>query len=214
MGTTDDRLDGFITEQVARYLRSVEENERLNLSAFLDMCESPIERYMGAALAYMEAESFGVRPIACWLNTKIYGRQFDSKDLEHGNCFIWVSPQHPIEVGGSAYRVDFLIAAKPYHTDEVFYVVVECDGHAFHERTKDQAQRDKARDRAMTAEGLMVFRFTGAEIYADANKCASEIAAFLNELASRSWERSELCKDFDRWLEEQYSAADRQGGER
>lgn len=78
------------------------------------------------------------------------------------------------------YRVDFLISGKTANGDDVF-VVVECDGHDFHERTKAQAARDKSRDRKLQSLGLPVLRFTGSEIWADANGCAEEVHNFLIE---------------------------------
>lgn len=63
-----------------------------------------------------------------------------------------------------------------------YVCIVECDGHDFHERTKEQAQRDRARDRAFQAAGIPVFRFTGSEIYASPTKCAREVKRFLNNL--------------------------------
>ena len=54
-------------------------------------------------------------------------------------------------------------------------VVVECDGHEFHERTKQQSQHDKRRDRFMQKEGFQVLRFTGSEIVKDPYACAVEI---------------------------------------
>lgn len=59
-------------------------------------------------------------------------------------------------------------------------IVVECDGHNFHERTKDQARHDKERDRWMLSKGIRVFRFTGSEIFADPIKCAMEVVEFTN----------------------------------
>ena len=56
-------------------------------------------------------------------------------------------------------------------------LVVECDGHEFHERTKEQAQRDKSRDREIMAAGFRTLRFTGSEIYRNAEKCALEVDA-------------------------------------
>lgn len=55
------------------------------------------------------------------------------------------------------------------------YVFVECDGHDFHERTKEQAERDRSKDRAIQAAGIPIFRFTGREIYPDVGKCAGEV---------------------------------------
>jgi len=53
-------------------------------------------------------------------------------------------------------------------------VIVECDGHDFHERTKEQAARDRSRDRALQAGGFHVLRFTGSEIHREPLKCALE----------------------------------------
>ena len=55
-------------------------------------------------------------------------------------------------------------------------LVVEVDGHEFHERTRFQAARDRQRDRAMIAEGFRVIRFTGQEVYRAAEACAQEVA--------------------------------------
>lgn len=66
------------------------------------------------------------------------------------------------------YRADFTLmgcAAK---------VVVECDGHDFHEKTKEQAARDKKRDRYMTEAGYKVLRFAGSEIYSNPFECARQ----------------------------------------
>ena len=58
-------------------------------------------------------------------------------------------------------------------------LVVECDGHAYHERTKEQAKRDRSRDRLLQEQGYTVFRFTGSEIVTDPCACASQIMVWL-----------------------------------
>lgn len=58
-------------------------------------------------------------------------------------------------------------------------VVIECDGHDFHERTKEQAAHDRGRDRWMQANGWSVLRFTGSEIHRDPHRCAEEAISFL-----------------------------------
>lgn len=65
-------------------------------------------------------------------------------------------------------------------------VVVECDGHEFHERTKDQAARDKKRDRILQEEGFHVLRFTGSEIWKDAGGCARQVDAFVKKHLERA----------------------------
>ena len=73
------------------------------------------------------------------------------------------------------YRVDFAVVDPSAGT----FVAIECDGYEFHERTKEQVQRDKARDRALTAAGWRVLRFTGSEVWSDPAACVREIVAML-----------------------------------
>ena len=68
------------------------------------------------------------------------------------------------------YRADFLIEFSGRK------IVVECDGHDFHEKTKAQAAHDRARDRYMQGLGYRVYRYTGSEIWKDVQKCVQEIA--------------------------------------
>jgi len=77
-------------------------------------------------------------------------------------------------------RTDFIFAHKNWRRGNVFRLVVECDGHDFHERTKEQAARDRARDRMLQDKGWGVFRFTGSEIWKDPMGCAFQIADWLD----------------------------------
>lgn len=77
-----------------------------------------------------------------------------------------------VELDG--WRVDFLVSTRA-GTDSREFLIVECDGHEFHERTKDQAAKDRARDREFQAKGYTVFRFTGSEIWRDPCGCADQI---------------------------------------
>ncbi len=54
-------------------------------------------------------------------------------------------------------------------------VLLECDGHDFHERTKEQAARDRSFDRKVQAAGGTFLRFTGAEIVKSPRACAVEV---------------------------------------
>jgi very-short-patch-repair endonuclease len=82
-----------------------------------------------------------------------------------------VLPQ--VQVG--PYRVDFLI--KMLGDPDGVGVIVECDGHDFHERTKEQAERDRKRDRDLGSQGYRVLRFTGRELWRDPHSCADEAMA-------------------------------------
>lgn len=138
-------------------------------SVMVDMCESPIEAILGTHL--MALSAFG-------LPTEfIVGPSSRSQYLTPAGDMVFVMAQQPI----GKYRADFVVQL---FLEGVLRstVVVECDGHDFHERTKEQASRDRSRDRAMTADGYTVMRFTGAEIHKDAAACAAEVEGFLQEV--------------------------------
>ncbi len=81
------------------------------------------------------------------------------------------------------FRVDFLIsqyatwgrAPQDGRSEGWRSLIVECDGHDFHERTKEQAAKDKSRDRSLVMSGYEVFRFTGSELWRDPLKCAFQV---------------------------------------
>jgi very-short-patch-repair endonuclease len=75
------------------------------------------------------------------------------------------------------YRVDFLISQGDTE------LIVECDGHDFHERTQEQAASDRSRDRYLQACNYVVFRFTGQEIFRDVEGCAKEVCEFIDKRA-------------------------------
>jgi very-short-patch-repair endonuclease len=81
------------------------------------------------------------------------------------------------------FRVDFLIAAMMENGD--FAIGIECDGHDYHDRTKEQAARDKKRDRAIKLAGWEIIRFTGSEIIKDARSCAKEVMHQLIAMSKR-----------------------------
>jgi Protein of unknown function (DUF559) len=58
-------------------------------------------------------------------------------------------------------------------------VVVECDGFSAH-RFKKNFERDRKRDRVLTAKGFEVLRFSGAEINTDPIRTATELFSFLS----------------------------------
>lgn len=92
------------------------------------------------------------------------------------------------------YRPDFMLwrwYADPLSFDPIKSprVIVECDGHDFHDKTREQAARDKSRDRELQAAGFYVLRFTGSELWRNAPKCAREVDQFLTDSAYRAAEQ-------------------------
>lgn len=62
------------------------------------------------------------------------------------------------------YRCDFYLEHKVKKTDKLIKIVIECDGHEWHEKSKKQAAHDKKRDRYMVLQGYTILRYTGSEI--------------------------------------------------
>lgn len=84
--------------------------------------------------------------------------------------FVMIAPQ--LKIG--QYRVDFAVRYI-FGLEGAAGLIVECDGHEFHEKTKEQAARDKARDRFLALCGYRVMRFTGSEIWADPIACSEQV---------------------------------------
>jgi very-short-patch-repair endonuclease len=84
---------------------------------------------------------------------------------------VCVEPQ--VELGN--WRADFVIHRYDWVCEKWRTVIIECDGHDFHERTKQQAARDRSRDRRASLGGYVVLRFTGSEIWKDPLGCAEQV---------------------------------------
>jgi hypothetical protein len=85
-------------------------------------------------------------------------------------------PQLQVAAGGREYRIDLAMWIR--HGRNSVAVAVELDGHDFHERTKEQAEADKRRDRDLQAIGWRVVRFTGSQVLRDPVEVVDEILGF------------------------------------
>lgn len=142
--------------------------------------ESPIERLL---LAQMIVERWGLEAGGDTFST-VYERLpgFGIKPTwsvllcDTSPCFCVV--QAEIE-GSHRFRVDFAFLGDRFERDSdrssPVRVAVELDGHDFHERTKEQASRDKRRDRILAAGGWTMLRFTGSDVYQDPAAVLAEI---------------------------------------
>ena len=85
------------------------------------------------------------------------------------NDIIGVQPQKTI----GFYRVDLAISFLFFGAS--IDLIVELDGHAWHDKTARQVERDKKRERALMDLGYELRRFSGREVNADARGCAMEV---------------------------------------
>lgn len=142
-----------------------------------DSClgETPIERLFYTALK-----------VRVWLGASEYTHLIDVADINaEKRAFsdpeavarptLIIRPQAQLD----GWRVDFLIHAFDFARlggrQRWRPLIVECDGHDFHERTKAQAARDRSRDREFQLLDYSVLRFTGSELYRDAWACAAQV---------------------------------------
>jgi len=146
-----------------------------HMERLTEKCESPIEEAMLMALCIICHE------YADNVRYKVENHKFG--DLEEGIDSFLIEPQAVI----GKYRADFLLTYGGYIKNEINgeyewntrKLIIECDGHDFHEKTKEQAARDKKRDRELQAEGYKIFHFTGSEIWRDIFARAKEAIKML-----------------------------------
>lgn len=123
------------------------------IGVFVNKCKSPIEQTLAFYLIHMQYSLYG-------FNSPIPDR-------------LLIIPQKEIQINETNYIADFLLIV--HGKDGMLKIVVECDGHEFHEKTKEQAAHDKKRDRDLTKAGYKILHFTGSEIYKNPNQCITEI---------------------------------------
>jgi len=77
------------------------------------------------------------------------------------------------------YIVDFLVT-------DIFInnpiIVIEIDGHDFHEKTKEQVRKDKIRERFITKNVKKFLRFSGSEVFENPGKAVNEVMSLINEI--------------------------------
>jgi very-short-patch-repair endonuclease len=91
--------------------------------------------------------------------------------------------------------VDFVVSTS--FGAKTLRIVVECDGHQWHEKEPWQASRDRRRDRVLQRRGYCVFRFTGSDIFHDPCGCAREVIDtlidWLSQQAANAYEAPAGC---------------------
>lgn len=131
-------------------------------SELAPLCKSPIEEMLGTALAVSLRLARPGISAAFQIAT--------AATFDEARAGVTLVPQYR----WGKYVIDFALHI-PKMTPR--FMFIECDGHEFHERTKEQAAHDRMKDRAIQTATIPVLRFTGSEIYRDPSSCALQIAA-------------------------------------
>lgn len=136
--------------------------------------------------------------------------RFRHGDFEH--CIDLQLQQYDWDGDGPSDHPYARIDAVLYTKGSTARIAVEIDGHEFHERTKEQAARDKFRDRKLVRDGFRVVRFTGSEVFANVGSCWTELLGIAEDLFHMEQQALTLFRRRmrDELLDELTSPAERQ----
>lgn len=105
-----------------------------------------------------------------------------------GEQYYFLTPQEEIRANGHTYYADFLFdtiyqddGKGTFDNCKRVKIIFECDGHDFHEKTKEQVARGNERDMNLKLEGYEVIHFSGSQIYNDPIACASDAYKFISK---------------------------------
>jgi very-short-patch-repair endonuclease len=136
----------------------------------------------------LHIERNGGSPIEVLFGQAFFAFYACQREADHPG--LWFVPQERIAVENyqvsitpqfllNGHRFDFLIRTDLTQSKQWLDTLIECDGHDFHERTQDQALRDRRNDRDAQAAGFPILRFTGREIFREPMRCAEEAWQFI-----------------------------------
>ncbi len=158
----------LISEIIETHTLSMREWYTGELETLCGRCESPIERVFGAALLH---ECFACNEFRFTLYE--YKKDWEAVASGPGRKAV-IIPQYDV----GHYRCDFFVSVVDFNGQSL-KIAIECDGHDYHERTKEQARKDKARDRWLQSNGYIILRFTGSEIWKDPVVCAEQVLTLI-----------------------------------
>jgi very-short-patch-repair endonuclease len=169
--------EGYPSELLNQILDDLDEVDRMTphvKSYILEMIQSKLSDYIGVATTCESPLEFQL-----YQSVLAYVKSFNKKEKE----YFWVANQCSVRANGHNYRADIMIAVPGHESDKYSpRLIVEVDGHEFHEKTKEQAKRDKERDRNLQMEGYRVMHFTGSEVFHKAYDCASQVIKMLESM--------------------------------
>ena len=163
----------------------------------IDFCKkdskSPIESLLMAAIVILG------------INSKIRKNEelsfsFSSAKTEeelerHSSEKLWdVVVGQQIKIGPHTPDFCAIMTCNMRYCLRLFRLVIECDGHEWHEKTKEQAAADRKRDRLFVKNGYAVMRFTGSEIWRDPMECVIDIDNFFYSNQYLALQERELVK--------------------
>lgn len=112
-------------------------------------------------------------PIEILFAMEYVAHQMRVPDNEYTSAINLKPNQKIVCSNGRTYYADFIFESQKYKTDHLM-LLIELDGHEFHEKTKEQVEKDKARERALIKDGYTLLRYAGTEIKRSSITCVAE----------------------------------------
>lgn len=102
--------------------------------------------------------------------------------------------QHEIECGGERFRADFALWPMELSRRNEIPLLVELDGHSFHEKTPEQVATRNSRDRTLQLAGYTVLHFSYREMTTNPIQCINDVFTALmfkfEPERAREWQRA------------------------
>ena len=147
----------------------------------ISKCESPIEKLFYIAYCIC-VSAYNYRVFSGYSDSR---SPFEYDDIYPFGSQFELKPQAEISLEDKKYRADFL-----FDTDQIylgkhwvfkrsFKLIVECDGHEFHEKTKKQVAQGNKRDLELKKHGYDVLHFSGSQIHNEPLTCAHEVIEYI-----------------------------------
>lgn len=95
--------------------------------------------------------------------------------------YLYLDSQKQIISNGNTYYADFCVDAEPDEWFDLneYHLIIECDGHDFHEKTKKQVEKRNQRDFDLKMAGYDIIHFSGSEIFNDPYGCALKVVKLI-----------------------------------
>lgn len=182
--SNDEHADLLRSKYVRSQTAAAEDWAAALVRRAVDCTDSPIERRLLTELFFEMAEFDGMSYHWAFYGHTIKDITIDrliscaDAGVVHSGSGVWYFIAVATQCHIGRYRADIAICAKSAFGKSVS-LAVECDGHEYHERTKEQAEHDRRRDREFQRMGISILRFTGSEICRDTERCMQEVMEYI-----------------------------------
>lgn len=153
-----DKVKEMFVDAIEKYVARHDFDSIFLLTEVIDFpmeCKSPIEQILLYALQIIAMEMK-------WWDIKF-------------------STQEKVKVNGHTYILDLYFEED---AENPIKIAVECDGHAFHEKTKEQVAYRNQRDMELKSNGIDILHCSGSQIYKEPFGVAFDIINYVNRQIS------------------------------